>query len=92
MAAAGAVTSPSILSAVTDPVPLLQFVSRDRPHPGDHTAALYFSPSNRDKKTQQEQGYAVLRLPLWCIHIIGYLKGSESISGVVKLVLDGGLR
>lgn len=51
MAAVGAATSPSILSVVSGPVPLLQIVSRERAHPEDHPAALYFSPAKDDNKT-----------------------------------------
>lgn len=104
MAAVGAVTSPSILSVVTGPLPLLRIVSRERAHPEDHTAALYFSPANDDNKTQQEQGYGVQSLILPCIYVfMVYLyywvferikawRHSKSISAVVNLVLDSGLQ
>lgn len=51
MATVGVETSPSILSVVTDPVPLLQIVNRARAHPEDHPAALYFSPANDQNRT-----------------------------------------
>lgn len=46
MAAVGAVTSPFILSVVTDLVPWLQIVSRGC------TAALCFSPANGEKQNK----------------------------------------
>lgn len=69
MAAVGAVTSPSILSVVSGAVPLLQIGSRERAHPEDQTAALYFSPATDDNKTQQEQGCGVQSLTLPYIYV-----------------------
>lgn len=68
MAAVGVETSPSILSVVPDPVPLLQIVNRERAHPEDRTSALYFSPANDDNKTEQEHGYGGQRLILVCVY------------------------
>lgn len=69
MAAVGAATTPSILSVVTGSVPLLQIGSRERAHPEDQTAALYFSPAKDDNQTQQEQGCGVQSLTLPCIYV-----------------------
>lgn len=104
MAAVGVAASPSILSVVTGPVPLLLIVSRERAHPEDHTAALYLSPAKDDNKTQQEQAVeckvwcCLAFMSLWCIYIIGYLQAKKAwrhstpISAVVTLVLDSGLQ
>lgn len=68
-AAVGVAASPSVLSVVTGPVPLLQTVSRERAHPEDHTAALCFSPAKDDNNTQQEQGCGVRGLVLPCFSV-----------------------